>query len=68
MGDLRFGSAATTIDPELGCRLQGHINRNKPAAALMDNLFAQAFAFQLGETKALIVLFACGSCDSGSEA
>lgn len=52
---LRFGSAAKKIDPELGCRLQGHINRNKPATALMDSLFAQAFAFELGENRLLIV-------------
>ena len=52
---LKFGSAAAEINSELGCRLQGHLNRDKPAEARMDNLFAKAFAFQLGEIRLLII-------------
>jgi hypothetical protein len=55
---LKVGAARAVINPSLGTRLQGHITRDGPATAILDDLLCSVIALEQHDGRALVV-----SCD-----
>ncbi len=55
MASLHFGASRADITPPLGCRFSGHLNRNRPAEAVLDPLFARVLSLTDGRRRILIV-------------